>query len=1174
MEHWRVGGQPTIASTNPSVSTIIPPMPRIFDNINDKLLPALQQTLEGAAHADFCVGYFNLRGWRDLATHVDNWQGGEGRQCRLLIGMHITPSEELRQILRGTEENPLDNQTANREKRRIAQEFRDQLTFGAPSNADEATLRQLARQLRAGKLVVKVFLRHPLHAKLYLIHRQDPIAPTVGYVGSSNLTLAGLARQGELNVDVVDSDATQKLASWFAARWTDRWCLDISKELADIIDASWAGDRLVPPYHVYLKMAYHLSQEARAGLAEFRTPAVFGKDLLDFQLAAVKIAAHHLHRRGGVLIGDVVGLGKSIMASALAKIFEEDFSTETLIICPKNLVPMWQDYRHKYQLRASVLPISKALSDLPEMPRYRIVLIDESHNLRNKESKRWRVIRDYIERNDSQCILLSATPYNKTYMDLAAQLGLFIPEDRDLGIRPEKLIQALKGEHHFTRLHQCPVRSIAAFEKSEEPDDWRDLMRLYMVRRTRSFVMQHYAQEDAQGKYLQFADGSKSYFPQRLPKTLKFKTEPQDPYARLYADQVVDSINSLTLPRYGLANYLAAYTTPPAEGEFANGTLAVGGQRNGTHLELTADQLAALEALSRAGTRLMGFCRTNLFKRLESAGPSFLTSIERHALRNFVVIQALEQGAELPLGPQTAELLDSRLHDADLDTLIPADVDDAEDQDDSPDAPQAPATPLHTEADYRATAKAIYKAYAQDRKLRRRFKWLPCQLFTQGLLKDLTEDARKLLAVLNHCGIWQPSEDAKLKALTRLLKERHPNDKALVFTQFADTADYLGQQLQSAGLGPMAVVTGDTKDPTAVAWRFSPVANGKRALVPKSKELRVLVSTDVLSEGQNLQDCALVVNYDLPWAIIRLIQRTGRVDRIGQLASQILCYSFLPAEGVERLINLRGRVRQRLAQNGEVIGSDETYFPGEEQRVILDLYNEKSGVLDDQADTEVDLASYAYQIWKDATDARPELASQIEALPNVVYATKAHEPRPGAPKGALVYMRTPQDNDTLAWMAEDGAPATQSQLAILNAAACAPDTPGHPRTEAHHALTQKGLEHIIAEERATGGALGRPTGARFRAYERLKRHRSALSDKPDILNADRVQQLDKALEAIYRHPLRQQAKDTLNNHLRTGIDDYRLADLVLGLLQDGRLCHLESPQEQRDPKLICSLGLA
>ncbi|HJU06027.1 MAG TPA: C-terminal helicase domain-containing protein [Nitrospiraceae bacterium] len=224
---------------------------------------------------------------------------------------------------------------------------------------------------------------------------------------------------------------------------------------------------------------------------------------------------------------------------------------------------------------------------------------------------------------------------------------------------------------------------------------------------------------------------------------------------------------------------------------------------------------------------------------------------------------------------------------------------------------------------------------------------------------------------------------------------------------------------------------------------------------PRSKpddELRVLIATDVLSEGQNLQDCSIVVNYDLPWAIIRLIQRAGRVDRIGQQATHILCYSFLPAEGVERIIRLRARVRRRLQrrlqENAEVVGADETFFEDDRNdKIILDLYNEKSGILDGDADDEVDLASRAYQIWKNAITADPTLQQTIPALPPVAYATRGHEPNDKQPYGALVYLRTAEDNDALAWVDQNGNSVTESQRAILEAAACLPDLPGNSSVE-------------------------------------------------------------------------------------------------------------------------------
>ena len=1115
-------------------------MPRIFDNIEQRLLLALQETLAVSDRADFCVGYFNLRGWRAIDEYVERWQGGEGNCCRLLVGMHRSPQEEFRlarSLVR--QDGNLDNQTAIRLKKRLAAEFRDQLATGAPSNEDEAGLRRLSEQIKAKKVVVKLFLRHPLHAKLYMLFRPDPVNPSVGYLGSSNLTQSGLAGQGELNVDVLDHDACEKLAQWFEDRWSDRWCIDISDELAQIIDESWAGPRLIPPYHIYVKMAYHLSQEARAGLTEFRIPKDFGNKLLDFQVAAVKIAAHHLNKRGGVIIGDVVGLGKTLMATALARVFEDDYGVETLIICPKNLVPMWEDYRDEYRLRARVLSVSQAINRLPDMRRYRLVVIDESHNLRNREGKRYRAIQEYIAENESKCILLSATPYNKTYQDLSNQIRLFVSENEDLGIRPERLLREI-GETEFIRRHQAPVRSLAAFEQSEFADDWRELMRLYLVRRTRSFIQENYATLDpANGRrYLTFEDGTRSYFPVRVPRTVGFDIDKQ--YARLFDDNVVSAINGLELPRYGLANYLTSAADPPPSS--------------------TEDRI--LQDLSRAGRRLMGFCRTNLFKRLESSGHSFQLSVERHVLRNFIFIHAIENGLDLPIGTTDAGLLDPQSFDADPDGAAGDDSDDDGDGDGGFPAQKS----LRTEEDFRRHAARVYDAYSG--RYRRRFRWLNPRHFDDTLREALVSDAKTLREMLEDFGEWNPSLDAKLGALQEILIEKHPREKVLVFTQFADTVQYLERHLKGRGIERLSGVTGDSADPTRLAWRFSPASNEKRGQIPTEDELTVLIATDVLSEGQNLQDCAIVVNYDLPWAIIRLIQRAGRVDRFGQSAQNILCYSFLPADGIERVIRLRARVRQRLDENAEVVGTDEAFFEDDDTRSVVDLYNEQTGILDGDDDAEVDLASYAFQIWKNATTADPLLEKKVEQMPDVVHSSKACSEPHARQEGVLVYMRTTQDNDALAWMDWESGSVTESQFDVLRAAECKPNTPALPRHQRHHDLVGKAAERIAREEKQVGGQLGRPSSARFRTYERLKNY----AERVEGTLFD-TQQLRRAVDEIYRYPLRQSAVDALNRQLRSGISDEDLASVVIEIWNDGRLCVVHEADEPQEPRIICSMGL-
>ncbi len=630
-------------------------MPTVFDNIDTPFLEndqgnGLKNALALAKRGDFCVGYFNLRGWRCIDSVVNAWtlpqNSEEPPPCRLLVGMQRLPHEQLTTWLSESDERPPDLKRLAQLRKDAAREFRKQLTLGHPTDADEAGLRRLVRQLREKRLQVKLFLKHPLHAKLYLAHRNDAFNPIIAYLGSSNLTLSGLKSQGELNIDVPDKDAAKKLHDWFLDRWNDARCLDITDELIAIIEESWASERLLSPYHVYLKMAWHLSQDARDGIKEFRVPREIRDKLLPFQEKAVQLACRHLNKRGGVLVGDVVGLGKTRIAAAIARVMADDQMFETLILCPKNLTKMWEDYAHEFGLRApKVMSQSVAQRDLPNLPCYRLVIIDESHNFRNKEGKIYKAIQEYLERNASKVILLSATPYNKTYLDLGAQLRLFLPDQKDIGIRPEAMLR-IEGESKFALKNpNIPVTSLAAFEKSEEPDDWRDIMRLFLVRRTRSFIIKNYATPDERNglHYLTLPTGERMYFPVRKPKSVKFRSDPDDksdPCARLFREEVVAIIDHLNLPRYGRSLYKKDVLPP-----------------------LTEIEERIIADLSRAGKRMKGFCRTNLFKRLESSANAFLLSIHRHILRNHIEIHALENGLPLPIGQQEAALLDTRLHD-------------------------------------------------------------------------------------------------------------------------------------------------------------------------------------------------------------------------------------------------------------------------------------------------------------------------------------------------------------------------------------------------------------------------------------------------------------------------------------------------------------------------------
>jgi hypothetical protein len=398
----------------------------------------------------------------------------------------------------------------------------------------------------------------------------------------------------------------------------------------------------------------------------------------------------------------------------------------------------------------------------------------------------------------------------------------------------------------------------------------------------------------------------------RKPLSLTFHRDEADPRPLRPAvfPHVVDQINALHVPRYGLG----LYVDPLAE------KTATPGERK------------QIENLGRAGKRLMGFCRTNLFKRLESSGFSFLQSIDRHILRNQIYLYAIEHGLDLPVGVLDAGLLDLERVDEDADgvegdpeDLLDGMVEAVAEEDGLPDDMAAPRPCTSSTRPSTRNASSGCAPACSGR----------------SLAEDLAQDTQSLGELLRSQGEWDPAQDHKLQALRNLLTQTHGKDKVLIFTQFADTARYLAREARKAGITHVEVATGASADPYALACRFSPKSNNKT--VSKADEVRVLICTDVLSEGQNLQDSNVVVNFDLPWAIIRLIQRAGRVDRIGQRAEEIHCYSFLPADGVEQLIQLRSRIRQRLLENAEVVGTDEAFFEDEEANTIRDLYTEQAG---------------------------------------------------------------------------------------------------------------------------------------------------------------------------------------------------------------------------------------
>ncbi len=1119
-------------------------MARIYDNIESKFVNGLQDLITdvGIKRVDFCVGYFNLRGWNLVVNQIDQIPGDfvyendqqKFRRCRLLIGMH-QPEEELVRRLYSTPQIP-DAAYVQQCKLEIARDFKKQLLLGLPTQRDEWTLRRLSAQLKDEKVRVKLYVAEPLHAKLYLAYSPDSNRNKIAAIlGSSNLTYSGLTKQGELDADIENNRDLEALRDWFEDRWNDRFCIDITQELIEAIDNSWAGEEDIPPYYIYLKTAYHLSADARNGVKEFTLPPEFQHELFDFQQTAVKIAARHLNseKRGGAMIGDVVGLGKTITACAIAKIYEMTYASSTLIICPANLQDMWDKYRKRYDLKADIMSIAKPI-DIDNARYYRLIIVDESHNLRNEQGKRYQNIKALIERQDCKVLLLTATPYNKDFSDLSSQLKLFISEDDDLGIRPEEYIRELGGDRAFLQKHsEVFIRSIKAFEKSGHLDDWQELMKLFLVRRTRTFIKDNYAKTDEKTgrKYLEFNDGRKNFFPERKPKAIKFDTTPGDQYSRLYSEEMIAMMEELRLPRYGLSQY--EDTTKTAN--------------------VSSTDKRLLEKLSRAGQRMMGFCKSTFFKRIDSSGFSFLLTLYRHILRNAVFIHAIENKLPLPIGDEN-NLPEEWIEDADVNDIFS----DGEEEglgDDLIDIP----TDMKL---YMEKARQYYMLLTQKDNVA----WIESTYFKRSLKTHLKQDCEKIIQMIRLCDKWNPLTDQKLNQLEELLNKTHGTEKVLVFTQYSDTANYIYRQLRKRGFSHIDRATGGSKNPTAIVERFSPLSN--RADVPAENELRILVATDVLSEGQNLQDAHVIVNYDLPWAIIRLIQRAGRVDRIGQEAEEIFCYSFFPAEGVEKIIRLRSRLNARINENANIVGSDEVFFEGNEQN-LRDMYNEKSGSLDDEDDNDVDLASQAYQIWKNATDANPKLKQIIPALSNIIYSTKKTDS--AIEDGVITYAKTHSDYDVLTWYNSKGEMVSQSQKKILQAMACAANEPSLPTLDNHFDLVKKAVEGMKQETTHVSGILGNRFSTRYRIIDLLQHY---YQQPPTLFfDADKKQQLKYAIDDIYNFQLLEGTKFILGRMLRTSTND-DIVESILEMHKNGTLCRIdEEHNKQKDPTIICSMGL-
>lgn len=1084
-------------------------MPRIFDNnalinlqnsdrdTDAQLGTYLQNLLRGHKRMDIATGYFNLRGWKlfcDIidAKHDENPPERVLPIARILIGMvsksdHDEIMQSYADELAG-EECTTDITRAKKGKEKLLQILRDQLTGGIPTLGDRKTLRQLYSQVEQGTVQLKVYCRQPLHGKTYILHRDDCSTPITAVVGSSNLTYPGLMTNLELNTDVTDADASRKLSDWFEQLWDDKFSLDIKPELLSLLDESWAAPQGHSPYEIYLKLCYDLSEDARQGLTQFELVGPIKEELLDFQLTAVKTLGRRILTRGGTMLGDVVGLGKTITATAVALMLRDEGLGEPLVICPKNLEEMWTGYFESYDLHGEIVPYSMA-KKLDNLRRHQFVIIDESHTLRNSSRRDYELIRDYIQRNDSKVLLLTATPYNVDFENVANQLALFLDEDKDLGIQPTVAL----SDPVFAGNLDCGKSTLRAFRRSTEPEDWKRLMGEHLIRRTRSFVRKQYCEMDENGReYLTMRGGERFYFPNRSPRPINHEFTHDDPALKMTSDRTLDVISRLKLPRYSYSEYLNPYEIS----------------------HLTESEQEAVNDWKQSRGQARGFLKIGFYKRLSSCGYSFITSLIRHLQLNKLFLYALEHQLDLPTG--TVFLYT--------------------------DKEEEPSTPV----DYGSMPfEDIYSRLQNENPSG--IRWIRSSIFSAQFEQDLRTDIEAIEELINDFGPWEIKHDSKLLALVKLINEDHPLEKLLIFTEYKDTAQYLAASLQELGVQSFGVVTGDTTDPTSVAAQFSPNSNK----VSPDHEIRVLIATDVLSEGQNLQDSHIVVNFDIPWAIIKLIQRAGRVDRLGQRSDEVLIYTITHG-GIEDILELRKRVQHRLQQNATTFGSDDSFFDSNYETQLLEgLY---SGRLDDPEDDEVDALSHAYEVWSRAEKENPKLADRVKRLPDQIDATRrAHSDEKDM---VVVHVRTTSGIDSFALKNSEGEQLLTAQEA-LRRFECEPSSLSRPRLKCHDewvASLVKGSESILRQQSEFAGQL---RGVRKRIWDRF---RNTLQSSPQ----------DEALDAVFSSPLTKNADLILRQAFRNGKSDEELLALLTQLHCDDKLI---VPPNSTDPiRLVTVMG--
>jgi superfamily II DNA/RNA helicase len=922
----------------------------IIDNRHTKLVDRINSSLVGAEAAHFAIGYFFLSGFEAISDKLSNVH-----KIRLLIG-NTSNQKTIEQIAEGYRQlAALDRhleQQAEISTHRLAKgailsttnQIRSQIELMAQTDSAQKLIHSLVGMIKDRRLEVKVYTKNTLHAKAYIFDYNSLLMGKSGgaIVGSSNLSLAGLSLNSELNVIIDGDENHQQLTSWFDELWEEADNFDgiLIKEMQE----SWAMD-LARPYDVYMKTLYQLvgDRVENSSTRDLVVDNDISQQLADFQKSAVTHAVQNIRDYRGTFICDVVGLGKSYIGAAVVKHLIQTERVRPLIICPPPLREMWEYYNEKYELNARILSMSM-LKELDGF-KYRdrdFVLIDESHHLRHSGTQRYKYLQEFLAVEDKRCCLITATPRNKSAWDIFHQLKLFQPDDKtELPIDPPDL------REFFQQV-----------DRGEK--DLSELLSHVLIRRTRNHILRYYGYDSqSQQKvdpsnfsaYLKgekkayiLVGGQPRFFPRRELKTIEYSIE--DTYQGLY-DELRSYLGSpgmisisnkapvgeLTYARYSLWNYVNA--------EY--------------------QEREPYTNLHGIGSNLCGLMRILLFKRFESSVYAFRQTINKLILNHEHFINALDLGF-VPAGKE-AQIILNKVWDGDDDTDF---------------------------IDLLAEATGKYDINHFDAKKLRRHVAHDLNIFQQ---------IQKLVDPIS------PSLDAKLIRLQEYLNSRLNTDKKhLIFTQYTDTANYIYRHLNPQDLrADIAMISGanNSKNKINLVNRFAPKANHDYQFKYGEVELKILIATDVLGEGLNLQDGDSIINYDLHWNPVKLIQRFGRIDRIGSDKSVICGANFLPELGIERNLGLKEKLTNRIREIHTTIGEDAAILDRSEQvneTAMYAIYEARSEELDVLEGADINDAislNEAEEILRQLRKEDPTEFQRIAHLPNGIRTAKFSDQQVG-----------------------------------------------------------------------------------------------------------------------------------------------------------------------------------